>query len=158
MERYAQLSGATGDTSRTVINVIESEADPDGINGEWVACGNAGLGWDYVDGVFSAPVEPVLVPMPRHITPIAFERRFSPEELVRIEMAQLDDPTAPMAARQLSAALRVNQRKLLKSPYHDLDDPEVRTGLLMLEAAGLLDAPGRALVILDTPIADGERA
>ncbi|MEO8119535.1 MAG: hypothetical protein ABI606_09465 [Rhodoferax sp.] len=152
MERYAQLS------SGIVINVIESETDPDGINGEWVACGNAGPGWAYAGGVFSELVEPVSAPMPRRITPIAFERRFSPEELVRIEMAQLDDPTAPMAARQLSAALRVNQRKLLKSPYHDLDDPEVRLGLLMLEAGQLLDAPGRALVILDTTIADGERA
>lgn len=109
--------------------------------------------------ILSAPeyVAPVVVPS-RLITPIAFERRFTPAELVRIEMAQLDDPTAPMAQRQMSATLRVNQRKLLKSPRHDLDDPEVRTGLLMLEAGQLLDAPGRALEILDTPIADGERA
>jgi hypothetical protein len=51
MQRYAQLSGGV------VHQVIESETDPDGINGEWVACGNAGPGWTY-DGNTFAPPEP----------------------------------------------------------------------------------------------------
>jgi len=52
MERYAQLSGGV------VHQVIESETDPDGINGQWVACGNAGPGWTYNNGVFTPPVIP----------------------------------------------------------------------------------------------------
>ena len=49
MERYAQLSG------NTIATVIESELDPDGINGEWVACGDAGPGWTYDGTVFTPP-------------------------------------------------------------------------------------------------------
>ena len=52
MTRYAQLSGGVAH------NVIDSETDPDGINGEWIACGNAGPGWTYSGGVFTAPVPP----------------------------------------------------------------------------------------------------
>ena len=44
MKRYAQLSG------NTVTQVIESATDPDGINGEWVECGNAGPGFTTSDG------------------------------------------------------------------------------------------------------------
>ena len=50
MNRYAKLSG------NTVALVIESETDPDGINGEWIACGNAGPGWTYDGNTFEAPV------------------------------------------------------------------------------------------------------
>lgn len=56
MERYAQLSG------NTVNMVIESETDPDGINGEWIACdATVGPGWTY-DGQLFRP--PVIVPKP----------------------------------------------------------------------------------------------
>lgn len=48
--RYAQLSG------NTVVQVIESEFDPDGINGEWIACGDAGPGWTYDGEAFHAPM------------------------------------------------------------------------------------------------------
>ena len=50
MERYAQLVNG-------IINqVTESETDPDGVNGEWVACGNAGPGWSYNGNTFEAAV------------------------------------------------------------------------------------------------------
>ena len=52
MERYAQLSGGV------VHQVIESATDPDGINGEWLACGNAGPGWTYDGTTFAPPVAP----------------------------------------------------------------------------------------------------
>jgi len=52
MERYAQLSGGV------VHQVIESETDPDGVNGEWVACGNAGPGWTFDGTNFAPPVLP----------------------------------------------------------------------------------------------------
>jgi len=52
MDRYAQL------VDNVVHLVIESETDPDGINGEWVACGNAGPGWTYDGTTFSEPPAP----------------------------------------------------------------------------------------------------
>lgn len=55
MTRYAQLS------DNSVVNIIESATDPDGINGEWVACGNAGPGWTYDGTTFAPPVPPVVV-------------------------------------------------------------------------------------------------
>lgn len=38
--------------------VIESETDPDGINGSWVACGDAGPGFTYNGTSFAAPEAP----------------------------------------------------------------------------------------------------
>lgn len=52
MDRYAQL------IDNVVHLVIESDTDPDGINGEWVACGNAGPGWAYDGITFTPPVPP----------------------------------------------------------------------------------------------------
>lgn len=52
MTRYAQIQNGIVD------QVINSETDPDGINGEWVACGNAGPGWTYDGNTFSPPVPP----------------------------------------------------------------------------------------------------
>lgn len=52
MTRYAQLSGNVIDL------VIDSPTDPDGINGEWIACGNAGPGWTYDGSTFAPPVPP----------------------------------------------------------------------------------------------------
>lgn len=54
MERYAQLS------NNVVMLVIESGSDPDGINGEWVACGTVGPGWVYdpQTETFSEPLPP----------------------------------------------------------------------------------------------------
>ncbi len=52
MARYAQLKNGIVD------NVIEADSDPDGINGEWVACGNAGPGYTFDGTSFHAPVPP----------------------------------------------------------------------------------------------------
>lgn len=50
MTRYAQIQNGIVD------QVIESETDPDGINGEWTACDNAGPGWTYDGNTFNPPV------------------------------------------------------------------------------------------------------
>ena len=50
--RYAQIMDGV------VHLVIESETDPDGINGAWVACGNAGPGFTYDGTSFAAPEAP----------------------------------------------------------------------------------------------------
>ena len=51
MDRYAQIADG-------VVNiVIESATDPDGINGEWIACGDAvSPGWTYDGNTFNPPV------------------------------------------------------------------------------------------------------
>lgn len=49
MERYAKISNGV------VVQVIESEIDPDGINGEWIACGDASPGWTYDGSSFNKP-------------------------------------------------------------------------------------------------------
>ena len=55
MQRYAQISDGV------VQIVIESEVDPDGINGAWIACGpEVGPGWLYDGATFAAPALPPL--------------------------------------------------------------------------------------------------
>lgn len=54
MDRYAQLS------ENIIQIVIESETDPDGINGEWILCPpNVGPGWTYDGTDFLPPQLPV---------------------------------------------------------------------------------------------------
>lgn len=104
------------------------------------------------------PVEPTppVVPETRHITKLAFRNRFTTTEKVTIEIACLDDPTAPMAQRQMAAALRSSQSDINAATYIDLDRQDTRDGVLALEAAGLL-AAGRALIILDAVIQAEEK-
>lgn len=87
----------------------------------------------------------------RWITKLAFDNRFTQAESVAIEIAQLDDPSASMPAREAAAALRASQRKVDRATYIDLDRADTRAGVLALEANGLLGA-GRALEILDSEI------
>ena len=90
------------------------------------------------------------------VTKLAFDNRFTGSENVLIEMTSLDNPAGTAQQRQLAAALRINQRKIDRATFVDLQRPDTRAGVQMLEAAGLL-APGRALVILDAPIQAEER-
>ena len=90
------------------------------------------------------------------VTKLAFRNRFTQAEKVAMEIAGLDNPAAPMAQRAQSAALRANVADLAAATFIDLQRPDTRAGVQMLEAAGLL-APGRALVILDAPIQAEER-
>lgn len=109
-----------------------------------------------VDGVWVNPVAPPLVPVQgspvvRHITKLAFRNRFTSPEKTAIEIAQLDDPTAPMAQRAKSAVLRAHQADVAAATYVDLGRQDTRAGVLALEAAGLL-ATGRAAQILDADV------
>lgn len=90
------------------------------------------------------------------ITKLAFRNRFTQPEKVALEIAALDDPTAPMPQRAQAAALRANNADLAAATFIDLQRPETRAGVQMLEAAGLL-AVGRAAVILDAEIMPEER-
>lgn len=92
----------------------------------------------------------------RRITKLAFRNRFTKAEKAGIEFAALDDPTAPIAQRQQAAALRADLKDQEQATFIDLDDEGTRTGVLTLEAVGLI-AAGRAVEILDTPVQDKER-
>jgi hypothetical protein len=95
-------------------------------------------------------------PDPRHITGLAFRNRFTRAEKTAIELAALDDPSAPMAQRQASAALRADLKDQESATYIDLDRDDTRAGVQALETAGLL-AAGRALEILDATVQPNER-
>lgn len=97
----------------------------------------------------------VLAPDTR-ITRLAFRNRFTSAEKMALEMAALDDPTAPMAQRQQVAAIRVHLADVAASTFIDLAAQDTRAGVQALEAGGLL-TKGRALEILDAPVQPSER-
>ena len=101
-----------------------------------------------------APTQP-LGESPRRISKLAFRNRFTKAEKAGIEFAALDDPTAPIAQRQQAAALRADLKDQEQATFINLDDEDTRTGVLTLEAAGLI-AAGRAVEILDAPVQDKE--
>ncbi len=99
---------------------------------------------------------PDLVPDPpapvfTRLTKLGFRSRFTAPEKTAIEIASLDDPSAPMAQRAQAADIRVYLADLAAATYIDPQHPETRAGVQALEAAGLIGA-GRALQILDAPI------
>lgn len=85
----------------------------------------------------------------RYITLLAFISRFTDEEAIDIDLASQGTTVD-------AATLRRYQNKINAAKFIDLDLTETRNGVLALESVGLLE-PGRALVILDTPIQDSER-
>lgn len=132
-----------------VANVIVADEWPDGVNVTDLVP-RPGIGWQYIGGQFIAPTAPGSdpeIPPNRRMTRLDFRRRFAQEELVMIEIACLDDPSAPMQQRAQAAALRVMQAQVNTAEFIDLDDPLTRSGVEQLEAAGLL-AEGRAAEIL----------
>lgn len=102
--------------------------------------------WDIVQRAFRDEMSGVTS---WKITRLAFRQRFTQAEKVAMEIAALDNPAAPMANRQMAAALRATLADMAVSTFIDLQRPDTRTGTQQLEALGLL-APGRAAVILDT--------
>lgn len=131
-----------------VSNVILAESWKGGIDITDVVP-RPGPGWSYDGQAFAPPAE--APPAPRHITRLAFRQRFTQAELIGIEIACLDDPSAPIQQRQQAAALRVMQRQVAEAAFIDLDRPDTRAGVQQLEAAGLI-GPGRAAQILDAPV------
>lgn len=84
------------------------------------------------------------------LTVLAFRNRFTQAEKIGIELASMDNPTAPMEQRQQSAMLRVFMADLHAATFVDVARPDTRAGVQTLEQFGIL-AAGRALQILDTP-------
>jgi hypothetical protein len=93
----------------------------------------------------------------RHLTVLAFRNRFTRAEKIRIELAAIDDPATSAESRARAATVRVGQADLAAATYVDVDRADTREDVQAFEAMGLLDAPGRALAILDDPIQAHER-
>ena len=108
--------------------------------------------WRLVD------VEPPSAPEPvqqRHVSVLAFRRRFAPAERAALEWAAVDRADQPNSQRQQAAALRASLADQAAAEFIDLDDPDTIAGVEMLEAMGLL-ATGRAEQIIATPVQPGE--
>jgi hypothetical protein len=102
-----------------------------------------GIGWGYEDGVFTAPVMPPApepTPEPRHITVGAFFDRFGDQK-----WPILADTNASVQALIKDASVR---------KWINLDDPQVLTGLQMVQAAGHDIDPA---AIIAAPIQPEER-
>lgn len=116
----------------------------------------------YGKGNFRAVTEDVVpepnpAPLARHITPLAFRRRFTKAERAAVEWAAVDKSDRPEAERQMAAALRADLKDQEQAKFIDLDDPDLIEGVATLEAYGLI-AEGRATEILSAPVQAGERA
>lgn len=77
----------------------------------------------------------------------AFRSRFTSAEKAMIEIAMLDDPTAPIEQPQQAAVLRAFDKDLSAAEVVDLEYPQTVDGVNMLEQVGLI-GPGRAAEIL----------
>lgn len=109
-------------------------------------------------GLELAPVAtPEPRPQARHLTVLAFRNRFTRAEKIRIELAAIDEPTAEPVLRERAAMVRIGQADLAAATYVDADREDTRADVQAFEAMDLLDAPGRALEILDAPIQVHER-
>lgn len=86
----------------------------------------------------------------RHLTPLAFRRRFTAAERAAIEWAAVDRADEGQQERVQAAQLRSNLKDQELASFIDLDDPDVAAGVQLLEDVGLI-ADGRALQITDTP-------
>lgn len=83
----------------------------------------------------------------RYITKLAFRNRFTLDEKIAFEMAQVDDPTATQDVRLAAAAVRVLEKDLAASAYADMNNSAVQAGLHQLETIGVLGV-GRAEEII----------
>ena len=100
---------------------------------------------DLASGAFvEIPAEPAPQPTARNVSNKAFLSRFTDDEAIDIDLASI-------GATREAATVRRYLSKVNAAQHIDLAEDETRTGVQALEAAGLLK-PGRALVILDTPI------
>lgn len=106
-------------------------------------------------GCFREVPEPEL-PAPstdygRIITVLAFRQRFTMTEKTAIELASIDNPSAPLEERQKAASLRAYLGDLSVATCVDLSREDTISSVQQLEDFGLL-ASGRAAEIIDSPV------
>lgn len=80
-------------------------------------------------------------------TRLAFRSRFTGAEKTAIELAMLDDPSAPVEQRQQAAMLRAFDKDLGAAEEIDLSFPQLIESVRALERFGLI-AEGRADEVL----------
>lgn len=135
----------TNDVDGSQVAPAQSATDPtylEYIN--WLAQGNE-------------PADITVYPEQDHIiTKFAFRNRFNTEEKIMIDLASIDDPTAPMQSRQMAAALRVYLKDMETAEYVDLDRQDIKNSLAQLSALGII-SPARVSVILSLEIEPHER-
>lgn len=140
-----------------VDNIIEIDA-LDALPGvQLVDAVGASIGDAWDGEAFIPAPAPEAPPLPRHLTILAFRNRFTKSEKVRIELAAIDNPSASQEDRERAAVVRVGQADLAAATYVDVDRQDTRDDVQAFEEMGLLDAPGRALSILDDAIQPHER-
>ena len=140
---YAQI-----DDARRVVGVTQTADpvdDPHMVPLQSYDLAVLGKRHDLASGAFvEIPAEPAPQPTARNVSNKAFLSRFTDDEAIDIDMASI-------GATREAATVRRYLSKVNAAQHIDLAEDETRTGVQALEAAGLLK-PGRALVILDTPI------
>lgn len=87
-------------------------------------------------------------PETRRVTRLAFLSRLTDAEAIGIDLASQGLTTQ-------AAAMRRYMQKVNAATFIDLNREDTRSGVLALEAMGLLQ-PGRALQILDAPVTELE--
>ena len=160
----ANISYVTYDADGSLTGAYLQELHPEHADCHIPVSDEQRLGWtayranEARDGLELLPLPTPMEPPapPRHITTLAFRNRFTQGEKVSIEIAAMDDPSASMEQRQQSAAIRVSLADAAVAKFIDLDRADTRAGVQSLEGAGVIGA-GRALEILDAPIAPVER-
>ena len=105
------------------------------------------------------PPPPVIeppAPEVRRITELAFRGRFTMKEKVATELASVINQSDPLAKQELAASIRALKDDISAASYIDLDRPDTRAGVMLMEEYGII-ATGRAAEILDNPVQDFER-
>ena len=139
---YAQIDTATGAVF-SVTQLAEAIEAADLVAIESLDTALIGQRWNAETQAFE-PGPPPELPTGRLVSNKAFLARFTDDEAIDIDLAS-------MGATREAATVRRYLSKVNAAQHIDLADDETRTGVHVLEAAGLLQ-PGRALVILDAPI------
>ena len=99
----------------------------------------------------------------RKITRLAFENRWTTNELVAVDLASTDNPSGTLQERQLAASVRVFKSKQNNATYIDLDLQETQLGVqsilsLLKVVLGYTDpqVAQRYDQIINTPVAEKE--
>ena len=90
------------------------------------------------------------------ITRRAFRARFTMDERVNMDITSIDNPSATLQERQVSAAVRTLMKDVDDALYIDLQNQALIDGMAALVKFGIVTQE-RATVIMTTPIAQDER-
>lgn len=99
----------------------------------------------------------VVLPPVTTLSLLAFIERLTENEWEDIELAAAHNPGDTNADKRKAARLRARLRRLDSYPVVNLQRNWVRNLVTSLETSGAI-AAGRAVQILDTPVANDERA